>query len=106
MCNFIGMEYLAALALIQDGREEILLEDLDSYGINIMKKLKENHIDAMFLFSNNYALDLVRNYSDCFELSPDEKTLKRVAAIEVLIDKFVSYLSTDMLQAAKGVRVA
>ena len=44
MCNFIGMEYLAALALIEDDVSEISLSDLNNYGIKVMKTLEENSI--------------------------------------------------------------
>ena len=37
MCNFIGMEYLVALAFIEKDVDEISLSDLNTYGINVIK---------------------------------------------------------------------
>lgn len=104
MCNFIGMEYLAALALIREDIEEISLSKLNEYGINVMKTLEENEIDAVFLFSDKYALELVRNYSDCFELVNNDTTLKRKVSKEDLISKFIAYLSTDTLLAVSKMK--
>lgn len=99
MCNFVGMEYLAALALIEGDVSEISLADLNDYGIKVMKVLEENSIDSIFLVSDKYALELVRNYSDCFELTNNDTVLKRKVDREILISKFVAYLSTETLVA-------
>ena len=48
MCNFIGMEYLAALALIKEDVNEISLSDLNNYGINIMKTFEENKVNCNY----------------------------------------------------------
>ena len=104
MCNFIGMEYLAALALIREDVEEISLSKLNEYGISVMKKLEESKIDAVFLFSDKYALELVRNYSDCFELSENDTVLKRKVPKETLVSKFIAYLSTDTLLAVSELK--
>ena len=69
MVRFIGMEYLAALALIKLNKEEISLSELNDFRINVIKALEDNQISSVFLFSDNYAVELVRNYSDCFELT-------------------------------------
>lgn len=104
MCNFIGMEYLAALALIEDDVSEISLSDLNNYGIKVMKTLEENSIDSIFLFSDKYALELVRNYSDCFELTNNDTVLRRKVDRDILISKFVAYLSTDTLVAVSKMK--
>ncbi|MDD7459553.1 MAG: hypothetical protein PUJ82_05920 [Spirochaetales bacterium] len=104
MCNFIGMEYLAALALIKEDVNEISLSDLNNYGINIMKTFEENKVNSVFLFSDKYALDLVRNYSECFELVKNDTVLRRKAPVEVLISKFIAYLSNDTLMALSKVK--
>lgn len=100
------MEYLAALTLIKSGKQEVSLSELDSYGIKVYKTFQEEKIDAVFLFSNKYALDLVRNYSDCFELSEDKSKIKRLVSEKELISKFISYLSTDVLIAIQKVKYA
>ena len=68
MTKFIGMEYLAALALIKLDKEEISLAELNQFRVNVVKAFENNEISSVFLFSNNYAMELVRNYSDCFEI--------------------------------------
>ena len=99
MCNFIGMEYLVALAFIEKDVDEISLSDLNTYGINVIKIFKEEDINAVFLFSDEYTLELVKNYSDCFALIKNGTILKRKVRLDVLLSKFLSYLSTDILLA-------
>lgn len=100
MTKFIGMEYLAALALIKLGREEISLAELNWFRVNVIKAFKDKEITSVFLFSDNYAMELVRNYSDCFELVNNDTVLKRIVPEEVLISRFLAYLSNDILKAA------
>ncbi|MCQ2097656.1 MAG: hypothetical protein MJY87_06915 [Fibrobacter sp.] len=106
MCNFIGIEYLAALALIVEGKKDISLSDLNNYGIEVMKVFKQDHIDAVFLFSSKYAFDMVQNYSDCFELIENDTILHLKGTNEDLISKFLAYLSADVLAAAQKVKAA
>lgn len=107
MCNFIGIEYLVALALIINNKDQISLTELNEYGVKITKVIKDKHINAVFLFSSKYAIDMVRNYSDCFEWNEDETVLRRVGDNnDKLISKFLDYLSTDVLLAAQETRNA
>jgi len=99
MVRFIGMEYLAALALIKLNKEEISLSELNDFRINVIKALEDNQISSVFLFSDNYAVELVRNYSDCFKLTNNDTILKRLVSSDVLISRFVSYLSNDIIKA-------
>lgn len=94
------MEYLAALALIQEGKEEISLSELNHFRVKVVKAFKNNEISSVFLFSDNYAMELVRNYSDCFELINNDSVLRRKVPSEVLISRFLAYLSNDVLRAA------
>lgn len=99
MTKFIGMEYLAALALIKLDKEEISLAELNQFRVNVVKAFENNEISSVFLFSNNYAMELVRNYSDCFELINNDSVLRRKVSNEVLISRFIAYLSNDILRA-------
>lgn len=100
MTKFIGMEYLAALALIKLDREEISLSELDKFRIDVVKGLSEDKLSSfVFLFSDSYAIDMVRNYSDCFELIHDDTVLRRKVSNEVLISRFAAYLSNDILRS-------
>ena len=106
MCNFIGIEYLVALALIINDKEEISLADLNEYGVKITKVIKDREINAVFLFSDKYAIDMVRNYSDCFEWKEEEPVLRRKVSKDDLISRFLDHLSTDVLLAAQETRNA
>ena len=100
MTKFIGMEYLAALALIKLDKEQISLCDLNEFRINAVQALSEDNLTSIvFLFSDNYALDMVRNYSDCFELLENDTVLRRKVSNENLIARFVSYLSNDIMRS-------
>lgn len=50
MMNFIKPEYLISLYLILNEREEVLLKDLGDYAETLNKALKEQKIEAVFLF--------------------------------------------------------
>lgn len=104
MTTFIGMEYLAALALIKLDKEEISLSELNQFRVKVVKKFTEQKISSLFLFSENYALDMVRNYSDCFELTENDTRLRRKVEPCVLISKFIAYLSNDIIKAAYAVK--
>lgn len=100
MTKFIGMEYLVALALIKLGKKEISLAELNKFRVNVVKAFKDKEITSVFLFSDNYAMELVRNYSDCFELVSNDTVLRRKVSNDVLISRFLAYLSNDILKAA------
>lgn len=106
MTNFIGIEYLAALALIKMGKSEISLSELDKFRVNVVKSFEENKISSIFLFSENYVLDMVRNYSDCFELDDNGEILKLKVEPATLVAKFVAYLSNDIIEAAYSAKEA
>lgn len=99
MTKFIGMEYLAALALIKLGKEKISFTELNQFRVKVVKAFKENEISSVFLFSDNYAMEMVRNYSDCFEFIDNDSGLKRIVSEDVLISRFLAYLSNDILKA-------
>ena len=69
------MEYLAAAAFIALDKEDVTLDELSQYGINVTKILEDSHISAVILCSEHYALEMVRNFSDCFDLINDDSTL-------------------------------
>ena len=106
MYNFISIEYLVALALIVNNKEEISLAELNEYRVKITKVIKEHKVNAVFLFSSKYAIDMVRNYEDCFEWKAEENTIRRKVSPDILISKFLDYLSTDVLMAAQDLKAA
>ena len=102
MCNFISIEYLVALALIINNKEEISLAELNEYRVKITQVIEEYKVNAVFLFSSKYAIDMVRNYEDCFEWKDEETIIRRKVSPDILISKFLDYMSTDVLMAAQA----
>ena len=103
MYNFISIEYLVALALIVNNKEEISLAELNEYRVKITEVIEEHKINAVFLFSSKDAIDMVQNYEDCFEWKAEEYTIRRKVSPDILISKFLDYLSTDVLMAVQDV---
>ncbi len=102
--TFIGVEYLAAVALINiyknKNEKKVELNALNDYGIKAIKKINENHIDAVVLLSSNYTEQLVRDYSDCFFIHEEngQEYLVLKTSIEELNRRFIGYLSLDILK--------
>lgn len=103
--QFIGIEYLATMALInvyeRKNEKQIKLSALSDYGIRAMKVFDENNISAVILFSTEYAEQMVRDYSDCFEIKSisDEEYLILKISVDDLKRRFVGYLTLDIIKA-------
>lgn len=72
MCTFIGIESVAANALIElfEKRQEteVSFDTLVKYGMRIVRILeKETNEDVILLFSRKYQLSMIENYSEFFE---------------------------------------
>lgn len=67
MMNFIKPEYLISLYLILNKQEEVSLKDLGNYGEKLNKELKEQMIEALFLYSDKYIDEMLSDYKDYFE---------------------------------------
>lgn len=72
MCTFIGIESVAANALIElfEKRQEteVSFDTLVKYGMRIVRILeKETNEDIILLFSRKYQLSMIENYSEFFE---------------------------------------
>lgn len=81
------------------GKSEISLSELGKFRVNVGESFEENKISSIFLFSENYVLDMVHNYSDCFELNADGEILKLKVGPASLVAKFIAYLSNDIIKA-------
>lgn len=113
MRTFIGIEYLAAVALIQiyetnEKRQpgagtdtRISFEQLNNYGIKVMEKFEADKIDAIVLLSSSFAVQAVRDYSDCFTYEEKDgvKYLVLAAKVADLKRRLLVYLSLDILMA-------
>lgn len=107
MCLYIGIEDLAANALIESmnstGKKYITYENLQEYGTEVVSILLKKGERAVLLFSRESKTILFRDYSDFFQekLFGDRLgiALKDGIDVEMLIDKFRGYLSYDLLMA-------
>ncbi len=107
MCAYIGIEDLAANALIEilsDEREGFVsYETLDDYGMEVVRILSEKGDKALLVLSRDATREMFRNYSDIFvEETYNGKLgigLKQGVTVDCLIDKFRGYLSLELLLA-------
>lgn len=113
MCTFIGVECLAANALIelyaQDVRE-ISFEDLADYGLLVVESYENEISDrAIFIFDQERIMGMIINYSDYFEVREEENTkyicLRENIDIREVKEKFRWTLSYAMLKAVKQVDI-
>lgn len=118
MKTFIGIEYLAAVALIkvyEDNQKagleqpaKISFESLNNYGIKVMEVFETYKMNAIVLLSSTYTTQAVRDYSDCFSLEEDEEGMKYIVlknSISYLKRRLIAYLSIDILKALTNEKV-
>lgn len=107
MCFYIGIEDLAANALIEtlkkNDRRFLTYHEIESYGAEVVQILQENGEKAVLILSRDNTEALFRNYSDFFEEHEEngEKgiSLKEGKEAEDLIQQFRGYLALDVLLA-------
>lgn len=113
MCYYIGIEDLAANALIEilqtKERQEsdscvVTLRELEEYGAEVVKYLnKRKGEKALLILSRASTTHMFRNYSDFFkEIETEEGTaiaLQKGKTVEDLIGKFRTYVAIDLLNA-------
>lgn len=114
MCFYIGIEDLAANALIEilktkeESKEKlsqysVTLAELESYGAQVIRHLNEKGEKAVLILSRESTSLMFRNYSDYFEeLETEDGTaisLKEGKTVSDLIKKFRTYLAFDVMMA-------
>lgn len=113
MCYYIGIEDLAANALIEilQTKEEqdlsqytVTLRELEEYGAEVVRYLnKEKKEKAFLILSRASTLHMFRNYSDFFEEVETEEgraiALQKGKTVEDLKEKFRTYLAIDVINA-------
>lgn len=107
MCFYIGIEDLAANALIialsKGERRFLTYGEIENYGSSVVQFLNEKGEKAILILSRESTNDLFRNYSDFFEEQEQEGllgiSLKEGIQINDLIVKFRGYLALDVLMA-------
>ena len=107
MCIYIGIEDLAANALIElvekSEKQEILFKQLDEYGARVIKYLNDKQEQAVLVLSKERTNEFLHDYSDYFELFLNgiDEGIRLRAGISVsqLWEKFRGYLSVDVMLA-------
>lgn len=107
MCFYIGIEDLAANALIESMRRLkksfLTYREIEDYGSKVVEFLNEKEEKAILILSRESTNALFRNYSEYFE----EKSvsgemgiaLRDDVTLEGLIMEFRGYLALDVLMA-------
>lgn len=107
MCFYIGIEDLAANALIEvlkKGKKRFLTYfEIESYGAQVIERLNEKDEKAILVLSRESTNAFFRNYSDFFEEKEENGNLgiqlKTGKNLNDLIVQFRGYLALDLLLA-------
>lgn len=113
MCYYIGIEDLAANALIEilqtKGTSEsiqypVTFKELEDYGAEVVRYLnQEKGEKALLILSRAHTTNMFRNYSDFFEEIETPRgtaiVLQKGKTVEDLIDKFRIYNAYDVIMA-------
>lgn len=107
MCFYIGIEDLAANALIEilnkSDKDFVTYKELENYGNQVVSILNSQNEKAVLILSRDSTSDMFRNYSNIFEetVFNDELgiKLKEGITVDILIDEFRGYLAWDVLLA-------
>lgn len=107
MCIYIGIEDLAANALIElvekSEKREVLFKQLDEYGAKVIKYLNDKQEHAVLVLSKERTNEFLHDYSDYFELFSNgiDEGIRLREGISVcqLWEKFRGYLSVDVMLA-------
>lgn len=107
MCFYIGIEDLAANALIESMKKSnknfLSFKAIESYGAKVVEILSEMNEKAILILSRDSTNALFRNYSDFFQEDLENGEcgirLKENVTVSDLIVKFRGYLALDVLKA-------
>lgn len=107
MCFYIGIEDLAANALIEalkKGKKRFLTYmEIENYGAEVIQILSAKGEKAILVLSRESTTALYRNYSEFFEEKEIDGnagiSLKDEKEIDDLIEQFRGYLALDVLLA-------
>lgn len=109
MCFYIGIEDLAANALIETlktkegdlSRYKITYAELENYGTKVVKYLNNKGEKAVLILSRESTNHMLHNYADFFKEN-DEGTaiaLREGKTVSDLIVRFRTYLVFDVMMA-------
>ena len=115
MCTFIKMEYLVANALVElcerKNKRQISIDEIKAYGIKVEEMLINENIRTILLYSNQFPMEFIEDYSDFFtfdgnfimlkdEITPDH--LRNYILSRVPIDILLAMLNENTLQVILG----
>lgn len=115
MCYYIGIEDLAANAMIEilekkqkDGKSvegplSVTLRDLEEYGAEVVRYINtKTNEKALLILSRASTVYMFRNYSDFFEETDEGESaikLREGKTVEDLKAKFRTYKAFDLINA-------
>lgn len=115
MCYYIGIEDLAANAMIEILEKEqkdggsvgdylsVTLRDLEEYGAEVVRYInKTSNEKALLILSRASTVYMFRNYSDFFEEADEGEPairLREGKTVEDLKTKFRTYKAYDLISA-------
>lgn len=104
MCKFIGVEILAANALIEALENavgnSITFAKLEEYGIKVIKFLEQEFKEqAVILYNENSIGNRILNYAEYFSVSNDSIEVKKGITARDLRMKFRATLTYEILKA-------
>lgn len=107
MCFYIGIEDLAANALIEslqkNQRRFLTYKEIEAYGAVVVQLLREQNEKAVLILSRDKTNAFFHDYSDFFEEQQSADglgiALKEEKNVDDLIEQFRGYLPLDVLMA-------
>lgn len=107
MCFYIGIEDLAANAMIEmlkkGGKRFLTYNEMEAYGAEVVRILKESGEKAVLILSRENTDAFFWNYSEFFEEKEEGGKkgilLKDDKEVKDLIQQFRGYLALDVLLA-------
>lgn len=112
MCMYIGIEDLAASALIEllQAKQErfVRFSDLIDYGTEVVEILRGKKLEAVLLYSKERTFHILEDCSRYFRIETkdgwDGIALKEGVSTEDLASRFLSLLASQILDAMRSDR--
>lgn len=112
MTKFVGAEYVIACALIglkKKGIEEIKVNELCDYGIQMQKYSIEAKVDAVFLTAIPYVEEAIYDFSDYFCVNKNNEgdiesiSIVKEKEVKDLTSRFVGNIPLNILAVIEKV---
>lgn len=101
----VRIESLVVLKMIsnflKDEDKEISFDELRNYGAKVISFFKKKSINITIIYSESILNAFCYDYSDIFEICDQKICLKEGITSDHLIDKCLSYLNIDLLNACE-----